>query len=188
VVGLGSSEPDDILRLAASLEQLSSHPYAAPIVSAAREQGMRLSFPTDVEEAPGAGVEGMVDGHSVRLGKRRWASAGNQVPAEADRLARRTEIEGTSSVFVALDGVVAGALLLEDSIRPDTPRAIRTLRQLGIRSVVMITGDHPAVAASIGEAIGADRVLAERSPAEKVEAVRLERGTGPTGDGWRWHQ
>ena len=186
VVGLGSLEPDDILCLAASLEQLSSHPYAAPIVNAAREQGMRLSFPTDVEEAPGAGVKGMVDGHSVRLGKRRWVSAGNQVPEEAGRLARRTEIEGTSSVFVAIDGVVAGALLLEDSIRPDTPRAIRTLRQLGIRSVVMITGDHPAVAASVGEAIGADRVLAERSPAEKVEAVRLERGTGPTvmvGDG-----
>jgi soluble P-type ATPase len=95
-------------------------------------------------------------------------------------------MEGSSSVFVSIDGLVAGALILDDPVRPDTPRVIRTLRRAGIKRVVMVTGDHADVAESVGIAIGVDRILSERDPADKVDAVRVEREGGVTimvGDG-----
>ena len=88
--------------------------------------------------------------------------------------------------MVSIDGRVAGALVLEDPIRPDTPRVIRTLRRAGIERVVMVTGDHPDVAESVGISIGVDRILSERDPADKVDAVegRAEFGlTIMVGDG-----
>jgi soluble P-type ATPase len=87
---------------------------------------------------------------------------------------------------VAVDGEVAGALLIDDPIRPDSPRVIRSLRKAGIKRVVMVTGDHPDVAESVGAALGVDRILSERAPDEKVEAVQAERAEGVTimvGDG-----
>jgi soluble P-type ATPase len=87
-------------------------------------------------------------------------------------------MDGSSSVFVGVDGEVAGALVIDDPIRPDTPRVIRALRRSGIERVVMVTGDHPDVAESVGAALGVDRILSERAPDEKVEAVRAEREHG----------
>jgi aryl-alcohol dehydrogenase-like predicted oxidoreductase len=81
-------------------------------------------------------------------------------------------------VFVGIDGEVAGALISDDPIRPDTPRVIRTLRRTGIQRVVMVTGDHPDVAESVGAALGVDRILSERAPDEKVDAVTAERREG----------
>jgi soluble P-type ATPase len=95
-------------------------------------------------------------------------------------------MEGSSCVFVAIDGAVAGALVLDDPIRPDSPRVIRALRRAGVRRVVMVTGDHPDVAESVGIAIGVDRILSERDPTDKVDAVRAEGESGVTimvGDG-----
>jgi soluble P-type ATPase len=95
-------------------------------------------------------------------------------------------LDGSSCVFVSVDGVVSGALVIDDPIRADSPRVIRTLRRAGIRRVVMVTGDHPDVAESVGAALGVDRVLSERDPSEKVEAVEAEREEGVTifvGDG-----
>ena len=81
-------------------------------------------------------------------------------------------------MFVGIDGEVSGALVVDDPIRPDTPRVIRALRRAGIRRVVMVTGDHPDVAESVGAALGVDRILSERAPDEKVEAVTAEREEG----------
>jgi len=94
--------------------------------------------------------------------------------------------EGAASVFVAIDGEMRGALLLSDTIRPDTPRALRRLREAGIAKIVMVTGDRAEVAEAIAAALGIDGVLAERSPEEKVEAVLAERREAVTlmvGDG-----
>jgi len=99
---------------------------------------------------------------------------------------RRTALEGSSSVFVAVDGALAGALILHDPVRPDSPITLRALRASGIERVVLVTGDRPEVAEMVGAGIGADLILSERSPAEKVEAVLAERAAGPTlmvGDG-----
>jgi soluble P-type ATPase len=77
-------------------------------------------------------------------------------------------------VFIAVDGTVVGALILDDPVRPDSARVIRSLRRAGIERVVMVTGDHPDVAESVGISIGVDRILSERDPTDKVDAVRAE--------------
>jgi heavy metal translocating P-type ATPase len=177
---------DAVLQLAASLDQVSPHVLATAIVHAARLQGAELTFPTDVVERHGAGIEGKVDGHHVALGKAGFVAGDAPLPRRARDVRRRTSLDGSSCVFVAVDGAVAGALVIDDPIRPDSPRVIRSLRRAGIRRVVMVTGDHPDVAESVGAALGVDRVLSERDPSEKVEAVSAEREEGVTifvGDG-----
>jgi heavy metal translocating P-type ATPase len=176
----------EVLRLAASLDQVSQHVLAAAVVRAAREHGLILSFPTGVTERPGQGIRGAVEGRQVALGKLSWVNPEGALSAGARRVRRRTALEGSSSVFVAIDGDVSGALILHDPVRTDGPRALRALRRAGIARVVLVTGDHLEVAEMVGAGIGADLVLAERSPEEKVEAVLAERSWGPTmmvGDG-----
>lgn len=180
------ADPDEVLRLAASLDQVSAHVLAAAIVRAARDRGLRLSFPTDVHEELGSGLSGTVDGRTVGLGKATWVAREADLPPRARDVRRRSALEGSSCVFVAVDGRVVAALLLEDPIRPDSSRVLRSLRRTGIERVVMVTGDHPDVAESVGISIGVDRILSERDPADKVDAVLAERDGGVTlmvGDG-----
>ncbi|HEY7202533.1 MAG TPA: heavy metal translocating P-type ATPase, partial [Candidatus Dormibacteraeota bacterium] len=182
----GAASPDEVLRLAASLEHVSPHVFAPAIVSAAASRGLVTSVPRDVEEAAGAGIAGTVDGRRVALGRGRWVAAGRPEPPGVASVRRRAAVEGTSTVFVAVDGELAGALLMEDPLRGDAPRAIRLLRRAGVRRVVVVTGDRVEVGALVGDAVGADVVLADRTPAQKVEAVRRERAGGVTvmvGDG-----
>ena len=171
-------EGGDLLRLAASLDQVSPHVLADAIGRAARVRGGELSFPNDVEESYGAGIRGIVDGRRVALGKADYVAGDIDLPARARDVRRRAMLDGTSCVFVRVDDDVAGAIVIDDPIRPDTPRVIRSLRRAGIGRVVMVTGDHPDVAGSVGAAIGVDRILSERTPAEKVDAVRDEREHG----------
>ncbi len=182
----GDHEPDTVLRLAASLDQVSPHVLAGAIVGAARRRELALSFPEEVHEEGGSGILGSVDGRKVALGRASWVAQGQPLPERARDVRRRTAMEGSSCVFVAIDGSVAGALILDDPIRPDTPRVIRSLRRAGIKRVVMVTGDHPDVAESVGIALGVDRILSERDPTDKVDAVRAEGERGVTimvGDG-----
>ncbi len=169
---------DGVLRLAASLDQVSPHVLAAALVRAARARGLELSFPTDVRERHGSGIEGTVDGHRVALGKSSYVSEGAPMPPRAREVRRRSMLDGSSCVFVAIDGTVAGALIIDDPIRPDAPRVIRSLRRAGIERVIMVTGDHPDVAESVGAALGVDRIMSERDPSEKVEALEAEREAG----------
>jgi heavy metal translocating P-type ATPase len=176
----------EVLRLAASLDQVSPHVFAAAVVSAAAALRQPLSMPAEVEETPGSGTRGVVDGCQVALGRADWVAGGRPLIAAAAAVRRRCAREGTSSVFVAVDGVLVGALALEDPVRGDAAAAITQLRKAGVRRVVVATGDHPEVARLVGAAVGADAVLAEQSPAQKVEAVRRERAGGVTvmvGDG-----
>ncbi len=182
----GELDSGEVLRLAASLDQVSPHVLASAIVAAARGRELPLEFPTDVHEEHGSGINGRVDGRVVALGKASWVARGRPLAPSARDVRRRTALEGSTSVFVSVDGELAGALILDDPVRPDTPRVIRTLRRAGIKRIVMVTGDHPDVAESVGVAIGVDRILSDRTPADKVEAVRAEREEGTTimiGDG-----
>jgi heavy metal translocating P-type ATPase len=184
IVTEGDHPADEVLGLAASLDQVSPHVLGAAVVRAARQRGLQLVLPVDVEEVPGRGVRGSVDGRAVAVGKASWVS-----PEEAPWLRairRRADRDGMISIFVAVDGQPAGALLLEDPIRPDAARTLRRLRHDGIRRIVMVTGDRTDTAETVGAVIGVDEVLAERTPAEKVQAVQLARRFGPTvmvGDG-----
>jgi heavy metal translocating P-type ATPase len=183
---LGSLTPDEILHFAGSLEQMSVHPFAPVIVSEARSRGLTLSFPERAREQPGTGVEGNVDGRTVRLGQIEWVAGPGERPAALRSVETRTAVEGSSSVFVSVDGVLEGAIILQDQIRPEAPRTLRELRKLGVAHLHMVTGDHPDAAELIGDAVGVDRVFSERTPAEKVEVVELVRRDGTTamvGDG-----
>ncbi|HEV2450522.1 MAG TPA: heavy metal translocating P-type ATPase [Streptosporangiaceae bacterium] len=185
VVTAGSLPADDILCLAASLDQKSRHVLASAIVRAADEHHCRLAQPGQVEEVPGQGIRGMVAGRRVAVGKASWAGV-TSPPGWAKAARRRARLDGAITVFVAVDGRPAGVLLLDDPIRPDAARTIRALRRDGITRIVMVTGDRADVATSVGAAIGADEVLAERTPAEKLDVVRQERHRAPTvmvGDG-----
>jgi len=167
-----------VLRLAASLDQVSPHVLAAALVRAARVRGADLSFPSDVDEEHGAGIEGVIDGRRVALGKAGYVAERAPMPAGARDVRRRSMLDGSSAIFVAVDGRMAGAVIVDDPIRPNAPRVIRSLRRAGIERVIMVTGDHPDVAESVGAALGVDRVLSERDPTEKVEVLDAERESG----------
>ncbi len=179
-------EPDEILRLAASLDQMSTHVLAASIVAAAQDRHLALEVPSAVTEQPGAGMEGMVAARRVAVGTLDLVSDGRPVSAEVRDHRQRAAREPSLDVYVGVNGTVAGAIQLSDHIRPDTPRTLRSLRRLGIRRIVMATGDHPVVADAVGAALGVDRVLSQCTPEEKVEAVRRATEDGQTimvGDG-----
>ena len=185
VITAGDQRAGEILRLAASLDQLSSHPLASAIVQAARNRRLTLAQPQGAKEQLGRGITGRIDGHLVAVGKAELVGLRPQ-----DRLSRearrRAELVGALTVFVGIDHQPIGVLVLKDPIRPEAARALRNIRRQGIERTVMVTGDRSEVANVIGVAIGVDEVLAERSPAEKVDAVRSERSRAPVmmvGDG-----
>ena len=186
VEAFGARSADQVVGGAASVEQASVHPYAPALLAEARSRGVALGFPSEVREQMGTGIQGVVDGHRVAVGQRGFvAPAAPETPA-LRAIALRTAAEGSAGVYVAIDGTLAGVVLLQDPIRPAAPRALRALRRAGIRRIHMVTGDHPDVAELVGDALGVDRVFAERTPEEKVEVVRLVRGEGITvmvGDG-----
>jgi len=185
VIVAGQHEPTEVVRLAASLDQVSAHVLASAVVGAAVQRGCELVLPQQVEEVPGQGIRGLVGGHRVAVGKAGWVGVAGQ-PSWVKTARRRARLDGTLTVFVAVDGVPAGALVLDDPVRPDAARTIRALRDGGIRRIVMVTGDRAEVADAVGTVIGVDEVLAERTPADKLDAVRAERGLAPVimvGDG-----
>ncbi len=176
----------ELLRLAASLDQMSSHVLASALVGEARARGLELSLPSETSEQPGAGIEGTVDGQRLRLGSFALVTAGLRMDTAHSSFRRRVMRDEGSAIFVSIDGELVGAFVFDDPIRPDAPRALRMLKRRGIQETVMLTGDHAAVADSVGSAIGVDRVYADLAPEEKVEAVRRskrERVTLMVGDG-----
>jgi len=177
--------PEEILSLAASLDQASGHVLAAAVVRAAAERGCPLSQPADVTERVGQGIEGTVAGQLVRLGRAEWAGV-QGTPPWVRTVRRRAWLDGALTVFVAVDGIPAGALLLEDQIRPDARQTIRALRRGGMTRIVLATGDRVEAASAVGALTGVDEVLAELTPADKLDAVRREQRHAAvimTGDG-----
>ena len=185
VITDGRTDADELLRLAASLDQVSAHVLASSIVAAGSRRGLALEMPEQVHEVHGYGVEGVVAGREVRLGKASWIVAGHQ-PAWVRQVRRRADLDGSLTVFCAIDGRPAGAFLLEDPIRPDAPRMVRALRDAGVTSVVLVTGDRADTADTVGRIVGVDTVLADCDPADKLAAVQAESTRSATimvGDG-----
>ncbi|MFC7259309.1 heavy metal translocating P-type ATPase [Streptomyces lutosisoli] len=175
--------PAEVLRLAASLDQLSPHVLAHAIVDAARARGLVLSVPTDVTEEPGRGAIGTVDGHHLTVGRHDGATPH---PPWARAVDNRAVLDGAAVAWLTVDGRLAGAVLLRDPLRHDAPRTLRRLRAAGIQRLVMLTGDRAEPAHEVAAILGLDDVHAELSPADKVAAVRAERARAVTvmvGDG-----
>jgi P-type E1-E2 ATPase len=155
VVTPSGEQPDRVLRLAASLDQASAHVLASAVVRAARERGLPLALPLEVQESPGAGVSGTVDGVQVRVGTRSFVAPEARPWMRA--LVRRAALDGSLLVFVAVVDQPVGALVLSDPVRSEAPRMVRELRAAGFTRVVMVTGDHREVAESVGAAVGRRR-------------------------------
>jgi len=185
LVGAPDVDVVETLRLAASLDQVSSHVLAGAVVAAARRRGLALDLPDDVRERPGYGVDGIVAGHRVRIGKVSWVVPSDP-PSWVRQARRRAALDSSLVVFVAVDDVPAAAFLLADPVRPDAPRMIRSLRRAGIVRTVLVTGDRADAADAVARITGVDAVAAERDPAEKLAVIEAESGYGPTimvGDG-----
>ena len=166
---------DEVLRLAASLDQGSEHPLAEAIVSAARAKGLELIKPLDFESGSGIGVRGMVDGKHLVLGNtalmQQEGVATDALKVDGERL----RSEGASVMHLAVDRQLAGILAVTDPIKATTLEAIRTLHASGLR-IVMATGDGLTTAKAVGAKLGIDEVHGEVKPADKLALVeRLQK-------------
>jgi Cu+-exporting ATPase len=174
---VGAITESELLRLAASLERASEHPLAAAIVDAAKERGLTLAEARDFDSPVGKGVTGTVEGRALVIGSHRIMSeagigtAGQAAEAEALRA------EGGTVIFVAIDGRVAGLLVIADPVKQTTPRAIESLKAAGIR-VVMLTGDNRTTAQAVARRLGIDEVEAEVLPEDKSAVVNKLRTQG----------
>src|SRR5438477_2001701 len=168
---------DDVLRIAASLDQGSEHPLANAIVEAARGRGLQLSKAESFESATGIGVRGIVEGRSVVLGNTRLVTeaGGDAAPLAAE--AETLRAEGASVIYLAVDGRLAGLLAVHDPIKESTPGAIEALHRAGIR-IVMATGDGPTTAQAVARKLGIDEVYGEVRPQDKADLVARLQGEG----------
>jgi heavy metal translocating P-type ATPase len=174
VVSFDGVEPDELLRLAASVDQLSAHALAEALVHDVERKGAELSFPEQVEEQLGQGIEGTVDGRRVAVGSAAWLleRGYDGDPYLAARSLDDDAGAGRAKVLVGVDGHLVGGIVMGDHARDDAPALIASLRDAGIRHVAMVTGDRAAVADEVGSQLGLDKVYAEQSPEEKLEVVR----------------
>jgi P-type Cu+ transporter len=180
----------ELLRYAGAVEAASEHPIAAAITAGAR---LRLAQPdlpdiSDFSAHFGQGVSALVDGHAVLVGRPTWLvdEWALNIPSELARAAEEAEDRGQTATFVAWDGAVAGVLIVADTVKPTSPEAIRRLRAMGLRPV-LLTGDHERAARAAASQVGIDEVIAGVLPSDKVDVIKRLQDEGRTvamvGDG-----
>ncbi|WP_406492451.1 heavy metal translocating P-type ATPase [Streptomyces sp. NBC_01604] len=181
----------ELLRLAGALEHASEHPIAQAIAAGAAERagvaGGNLPVPESFENVAGLGVQGVVEGHAVLVGREKllaeWAI---ELPRELAEAKAAAEAEGRTAVAVAWDGKARGVLTVADAIKETSAEAVAELRRLGL-TPVLLTGDNQRVAESVAKAVGIDEVIAEVLPQDKVDVVKRLQSQGRTvamvGDG-----
>jgi Cu+-exporting ATPase len=177
VVALAEVPPEEVLRLAASLDQGSEHPLADAIVSEARRRGLPLSPVENFESGTGIGVRGTVDGRALALGNTVLMREIGAPPAAMDEAAERLRQDGATAMFLAVDGRVAGVIAVADPIKESTPAAIAGLKSDGYR-VVMATGDGLTTAQAVARRLGIEEVHAEVRPKDKSDLVVRLKGQG----------
>lgn len=168
---------DDVLRLAASLDQGSEHPLADAIVRAAREQGLVLDKVEGFESASGIGVRGVVAGKRLALGNGALMAQDGVVVESLRDEAEALRRSGASVMHLAADGALMGLLAVADPVKSSTPEALAVLRQSGLR-VVMATGDGLTTARAVGDQLGIDEVHGEVKPADKLALVERLQAEG----------
>jgi P-type Cu+ transporter len=186
VVAADGEDRREVLRIAGALEDASEHPIARAIADAA---GREHDLPAveGFANREGLGVEGVVEGHGVQVGRPSlmadWAL---RIPDELDRARRDTEAGGRTAVLAAWDGAVRGLLVVADTVKPTSAQAVASLRALGLRPV-LLTGDNETTARAVAAEVGIDEVIAEVMPADKAAVVsRLQaegRVVAMAGDG-----
>ena len=175
---VGGADPDEVLRLAASAEQSSSHVLAAGVIRAAHDRGLALLTVDSASEVATHGVEAVIGGHTVRVGKLGFLR-------EVDPSASFGELAaGHTAVAVGVDGRFVGSLILRDALRDNAAATVRVLREEGVSHIVMLTGDNEATARSLADQAGIEEVHAGLLPEDKVRLVgELPPAVVMVGDG-----
>lgn len=182
----GSLPHEELLKLAASLEQASFHVVSSSLVESAKQRSLPLIIPKNVKETAGSGLQGEINKRLIMVGQPSWMLEQNQTADWVAPILQRARNAGRMAVLLSIDHQIRGALLLQDEIRSDTPRALRNLRVAGIQHLSMASGDQTEISESIGNALGLDKVYAELKPEDKVQIVHEEHQQGTTlmlGDG-----
>jgi heavy metal translocating P-type ATPase len=180
----GTITDDELLRLAASLDQASKHIIGQTIVAAAHARGLALAVPTEVVETPGEGLIGRVDGQPVIVGGLHFVAG--QIGVPSFPMLPEERLPGALTVAVAVDGRLAGVLMLADELRAGTEQLLQELRALGIERIVLATGDSHDIARYISSGLALDSVRSQLTPDQKILVVLSERKNGPVmmiGDG-----
>ena len=164
---------DNLLALAAAVEQRSAHPLARAVLDAARARGVDAVFAPahDVAALAGRGVQGRVDGHLVTVGSHRLFDSHHPHDSALCGLVERAEADGATAVLLAHDDQVRGFIAVADQVRTDSQAVVAALRGLGLHTI-MLTGDNAAAAQAVGAQVGVDTVRADLLPGDKADAVR----------------
>jgi P-type Cu+ transporter len=176
-VGQGNFPEDEVLRLAASLDQGSEHPLAHAIVAAAKQQGLVLDKPEQFDSESGIGVRGVVGGKGLALGN---TALMRQLGVDASPLAAEAEAlraQGASVMHLAVDQALAGLLAVSDPVKATTADALKSLRRANVR-VIMATGDGLTTARAVGQRLGIDEIHGEVKPADKLQLVEQLQAQG----------
>jgi Cu+-exporting ATPase len=178
ILPLHDATANELLRLAASVEQPSEHLLARLIVSEARARSLNLESIEDFMAHPGAGVSGKSPSGRVLVGTPRLLQEQGLAMDEAEPLLQQLDVAGQTALLVARDGVVLGAIGARDRLRSEAVDILRELRLIGIDDIVLLTGDRKAAAEPVAQALGTTKVEAELLPEQKCEAVARLRGEG----------
>ncbi|MGL4287299.1 MAG: heavy metal translocating P-type ATPase [Phreatobacter sp.] len=175
IVPAGGFAKDEILRLAAAVERASEHPLARAIVTAAEVRGLALPAVSEFDSPTGKGAKGVVEGRRVVIGNAAFLTAEGVDPAPVMAGADALRQDGATAIFVGVDGEAAGAIAIADPVKPTTPAALKSLREAGLR-IVMLTGDNRVTAEAVARRLGITDVEADVLPDEKSAVVaRLKR-------------
>lgn len=178
VITAAGEEPAEVLRLAGAVEDGSEHPIAQAIAKGAREKVGDLPVVEDFSNVAGLGVQGIVDGHALVVGRRRLlADWGQQLSPELDAAMREAQALGRTAIAVGWDGQARAVLVVADAVKPTSKEAIEQLRGLGLEPI-MLTGDNEAAARAIAEQVGVQEVYAEVLPQDKVDVVKRLQDEG----------
>ncbi|OOF47706.1 copper-translocating P-type ATPase [Rodentibacter trehalosifermentans] len=168
---------EEVLRLAASLDQGSEHPLADAIVQAARAQQLKLSKPEQFDSGSGIGVSGVVEGRALALGNTAFMQQNGLSVEPLIEQAESLRSEGASVIYLAADGHLAGLLAVSDPVKDSTPEALASLKAAGLR-IIMATGDGLTTANAVGAKLGIDEVHGEVKPADKLALIERLQNEG----------
>jgi len=170
VVTADSTDADALIRLAASLEVASEHPLGEAIVAKAKEQGATFDEVTNFEAIPGFGIKGHVGETLVFLGNEKWMRENGLANEAMNEKANRFAEQGKTPLYIGYNDAVQGLIVVADTVKESSARAIQTLHEMGIQ-VAMMTGDHERTAQAIAAEVGIDRVFSEVLPQDKANYV-----------------
>lgn len=185
IIPNGETTEDELLKAAASLEKKSEHPLAKAVISYAESKNIICDDVSIFKALPGNGLSGTVNGKNIFAGNLNFIKTKAEISPGIKEIAERLSGDGKTPLFFALDGKLLGIIAVADVIKDDSPKAVKELRNMGIR-VVMLTGDNERTANAIGKSAGVDEVIAGVLPSGKEEAIKKLKKLGKVamvGDG-----